>query len=252
MIFKNFFRAYFLSLVQLDFAIKNIFCNIAKGIRIEIMDIAFILKEYFHKQDGISIDVFDEHTLNSVYQNVLKNLTSHFEIELSVLQSISYCLYEILDNVHIHSGRRLGTAITHYDKSENILRVLVADDGVGIRESLASNEKYRDISEAEALQKCLQDAVTDGKGMGFGLYATSRMIDKIGLRFILHSGHHKLIIANGQTTVIDNGFWQGTILFMEITTTKDFDPNDVVDNRTDAAEEFNESFVELDALDRLW
>lgn len=96
----------------------------------------------------MSIDVFDAHTLNDVYQQVLNTLTSHFEIEVSVLQSLSYCFYEILDNVHIHSGS------------------------------------------------------------------------------------HKLVFKEGTTEVIENGFWQGTIVYMEISTSRDIDPNEVVDHRT--------------------
>lgn len=95
--------------------------------------------------------------------------------------------------MHIHSGKPLGTAITHFDAANDTLRVLVADDGIGIRESLAENKKYQDISEEDALRMCLEDSVTDGKGMGFGLYATSRLMKNIGLQFIIHSGNHKLI-----------------------------------------------------------
>ena len=106
-----------------------------------------LLKQYFSGKDDVSIDVFDAHTLNDVYQNVLKTLTSHFEIEVSVLQALSYCFYEILDNVHIHSGRPIGTAMTHFDAEREVLRVLVADDGMGIRESLAENDRFRNITE---------------------------------------------------------------------------------------------------------
>lgn len=101
------------------------------------MDVSFLIKEYFRGvEDNISIDVFDSQTLNSVYSNVVQVLTSHFEIETSVLQSLSYCFYEILDNVHIHSGKPLGTAITYYNAENAVLRVLVADDGMGILASL--------------------------------------------------------------------------------------------------------------------
>lgn len=216
------------------------------------MDVAFLLKQYFDGTENVSIDVFDAHTLNDVYVQVLKTLTSHFEIEVSILQSISYCFYEMLDNVHIHSGKPLGTAITFFDRDRQILKVLVADDGMGIRESLAQNEKYKNVSEAEALTICLQDSVTDGKGMGFGLYATSRLIKNAGVRFVLHSGSHKLIEENGHTTIVDNGFWQGTIIYMEISTSLDIDPNDVVDNRTNIEDEYNESFIDTDELDALW
>jgi anti-sigma regulatory factor (Ser/Thr protein kinase) len=187
-----------------------------------------------------------------VYQDVVNAMTSHLDIEISVLQALSYCLYEMMDNVHIHSGKSLGTAMTHYDEVQKVLRILIADDGMGIRASLAENEKYKDISESEALQLCLEDAITDGKGMGFGLYTTSRLVDSIGREFILHSGSHKLLIMNGQTSVIENGFWQGTLIYMEIGTSEEIDPNQIVDHRTDAAEQYNEAFVETGELKSLW
>lgn len=217
-----------------------------------IMDVAFILDKYFKGTNNVSIDVFDSQSLNSVYRDVVNAMTSHFEIEVSVLQALSYCLYEMMDNVHIHSGKPLGTAITHYDDVHKTLRILIADDGMGIRESLAENEKYKDITEAEALKLCLEDTITDGKGMGFGLYTTSRLVDKIGKEFILHSGNHKLIINDGCTSVIKNGFWQGTLIYMEIGTGEEIDPNQVVDHRADAAEEYNETFVETGELESLW
>lgn len=188
------------------------------------MNVSFLIDNYFNGKDNVSIDVFDAQTLNNVYQDVMSTLTSHLEIETSVLQALSYCFYQILDNVHIHSGKPLGTAITHFDAETDTLRILVADDGKGIRASLVDKPKYSDISEADALRLCLCDSITDGKGMGFGLYATSRLVDKVGLKFILHSGHHKLICEKGATTIVDNGRWQGTILYMEIVTAQDIDP----------------------------
>ena len=111
------------------------------------MDVAYILDTYFKDTTNVSIDVFDAQTLNTVYRDVVKAMTSHFEIEVSVLQALSYCLYEMMDNVHIHSGKPLGTAMTHYDDSQKVLRILIADDGMGIRESLSENEKYKNITE---------------------------------------------------------------------------------------------------------
>ena len=216
------------------------------------MDVAFILDRYFKGKENVSIDVFDAQTLNAVYGDVVKAMTSHFDIEVSVLQALSYCLYEMMDNVHIHSGKPLGTAMTHYDEPQKVLRILIADDGMGIRASLAENKLYKDITEPEALKLCLEDKITDGKGMGFGLYTTSRLVDSIGQEFILHSGSHKLIINDGKTSVIENGFWQGTLIYMAIGTGEEIDPNQIVDYRTDAAGEFNELFVETGELESLW
>ena len=192
------------------------------------MDVAFLLDKYFKGTRNVSIDVFDAQSLNAVYRDVIKSMTSHFEIEVSVLQALSYCLYEIMDNVHIHSGKPLGTAMTCYNEKDKTLQLLIADDGMGIRASLAENEKYADISEADALMLCLKDTITDGKGMGFGLYTTSRLVDRIGKEFILHSGSHKLIIKDKQTTIVENGYWQGTLVYMVIGTGEKIDPNVLV------------------------
>ena len=216
------------------------------------MDVAFLIDKYFKDAKNVSIDVFDAHTLNNVYKDVITAMTSHLEIEVSVLQALSYCLYEMMDNVHIHSGKPLGTAMTHYDKAQKTMSILIADDGMGVQASLSENEKYKDISEAEALKMCLEDKITDGKGLGFGLYTTSRLVDSIGKEFILHSGSHKLIRKDGAESVVENGFWQGTLIYMVIGTGVEIDPNQIVDHRTDAAEEFNETFVETNELESLW
>ena len=216
------------------------------------MDVAFLIDKYFKDAKNVSIDVFDAHTLNNVYKDVITAMTSNLEIEVSVLQALSYCLYEMMDNVHIHSGKPLGTAMTHYDKAQKTMSILIADDGMGVQASLSENEKYKDISEAEALKMCLEDKITDGKGLGFGLYTTSRLVDSIGKEFILHSGSHKLTRKDGVESVVENGFWQGTLIYMVIGTGEEIDPNQIVDHRTNAAEEFNETFVETNELESLW
>lgn len=216
------------------------------------MDIAFLLDKYFKGAEKVSIDVFDAQTLNTVYKDVVTTMTSHFEIEVSVLQALSYCLYKMMDNVHIHSGKPLGTAMTYYDNTKKTLSILIADDGMGVRASLSENEKYREITEEKALKMCLEDKITDGKGLGFGLFTTSRLVESIGKEFILHSGSHKLIIKDGLTSVIENGFWQGTLIYMELGTGVEIDPNQIVDHRKDVAEEYNETFVESDEIESLW
>lgn len=216
------------------------------------MDIAFLLDRYFKGSNGVSIDVFDAQTLNTVYKNVVNAMTSHFDIEVSVLQALSYCLYEIMDNVHIHSGKPLGTAMTCYEEVRKTLRILIADDGIGIKASLTANDAYRNLSEADALRLCLEDSITDGKGMGFGLYTLSRLVKSIGKVFVLHSGNHQLWIEDGKTRIIENGLWQGTLIYMEVATDMAIDPNQIVDHRADAVEEYNEAFVETGELESLW
>lgn len=51
------------------------------------MNVSFLLKEYFTDSHIVSIDVFDAQSLNDVYQQVLKTLTAHFEIEVSFFKA---------------------------------------------------------------------------------------------------------------------------------------------------------------------
>lgn len=56
-------------------------------------------------------------------------------------------------------------------------------------------------------------------------YCLYEMMDNVHI----HSGRHKLIIEDGKTSVIENGFWQGTLIYMEIGTGEEIDPNQVVE-----------------------
>ena len=94
------------------------------------MNLSVLIKQYFSSvSDDITIDVFDEKNIYDVYQRVVGVLTQYIDIETTVLQAMSYCFYEILDNVLTHSGKELGTVLTHYDSANHILSFLVADAG---------------------------------------------------------------------------------------------------------------------------
>jgi len=216
------------------------------------MNINSIIKQYFNDSSNVSIDVFDSSNIYDVYQRIIGILTKNVEIETTMLQALSYCFYEILDNVLTHSGKILGTVLTKYDAGNNTLRLLVADDGIGVQKSLLEEPKHKGISEEEALLACVKDSVTDGKGMGFGLYSTSLLAQTVGIRFEIHSGKHQLVLKNGKMTVEGADEWQGTKVFLELKTNQEINPSEVVANRTDCASQYNEAFLDNKELDKLW
>ena len=217
------------------------------------MNVTLLINRYFDDERAdTNIDVFDSSNIYDVYQRVINVLNRNTEIEISIMQAMSYCFYEILDNVITHSTKNLGTVLSCFNAQKHWLRVLIADEGIGIHKSLSENEKYKNISEKEALLSCIKDSVTDGKGMGFGLYSTSLLIRNTGLRFEIHSGNHKLVYRNNKIEVEESDFWQGTVVFMELNTDKEINPNDIVANRTDCAEQFNETFLNNSELEELW
>ena len=217
------------------------------------MNLSSLIKQYFASAgDGITIDVFDEKNIYGVYQRVVNVLTQHIDIETTVLQAMSYCFYEMLDNVLTHSGKEMGTVITHYDATAHALSFLVADDGMGVHASLSENDKYADISESEALEMCVKDAITDGKGMGFGLYSTSLLARDAGLRFEIRSGHRTMLVQDSSESITASEFWQGTIVYLQLCTNREINPAEVVANRTNVAAQYNETFLNDNELEELW
>ena len=198
------------------------------------------------------IEIFDEESIHSVYKDIVNVLKRQPGIELGVLQALSYCFYEILDNVITHSMKSCGTVALRYTPENAKIQIMVVDDGIGIQKSLATNERFHDISEADALVQCMHDKVTDGKGMGFGLYSTACLIRSAGISLWLHSGGHALVFdENGEHTV-EADYWQGTVVYFEICSDKEIDPNRILENRADAASDFNDEFLDTDDLENLW
>ena len=216
------------------------------------MNVDTLLHQYFPVADSVCIEMFDEKNIQQVYRRLVEVLIHQPEVETSLLQAMSYCFYEVMDNVLIHSGKTVGIVITKYSEDQHLIQILVADDGMGIQASLAQNSEYSSITEPQALEYCIKDRVSDGKGMGFGLYSTSRLINTAGHKLIIRSGNHTLS-ANGDMQIAESEPWTGTIVYFELRSNMDIDPSSVVDHRTDPAEEFNELFLEDDpGLDKLW
>lgn len=217
------------------------------------MNIDSLLKRYFGDSNTLPvIEMFDSESIHAVYRDIVNTLKMQMDIELGILQMLSYCFYEILDNVLTHSMKSCGTAVMRYTPEKAKIQIMVVDDGIGIQRSLSENDAYRNISEAEALAQCMLDKVTDGKGMGFGLYSTACLIRQAGIILKLHSGKHILIYDGVEERIEETGFWQGTVIYFELYSNKEIDPNNVLENRTDAASEFNDEFLDTEDIDNLW
>ena len=99
---------------------------------------------------------------------------------------------------------------------------------------------------------CIKDTITDGKGMGFGLYSTSLLARDAGLKFEICSGNHTMQLQDGDELIMESPFWQGTVVYLKIRTNKEINPAEVVANRTDVAAQYNETFLNDNELKELW
>ena len=216
------------------------------------MNINKLINHYFEGVPAPEVFTFDAESINAECNALISELLKINDIELSVVQSFNYCLYEVLDNVLTHSGKKSGVLLSRFSTEKQQIQVLVADDGIGIHQSLTGNTTYKNLTEAETLEHVILDKVTDGKGMGFGLYTTKNLITFAGGLLIIASGEHQLTYDGLQSTVNENERVEGTVVFMAVNTNREINANDVVDNRTDCAADFNEAFLEDDDLDNLW
>ncbi len=217
------------------------------------MNIDGLVNQYFDGNGPLpAMEMFDNESIYTVYSDIVNILKKQPDIELGVLQTLSFCFYEILDNVLTHSMKQCGIVALNYSPQQAKIQIMVVDNGIGIHRSLAENETYRDISEEEALTQCMRDSVTDGKGMGYGLYSMSRLMREAGIILKLHSGSH-ILVSNGKEEWIEKtDFWQGTVIYFELRSDLEIDPNEVLENRTDAVTEFNEEFLDTEDIDNLW
>ena len=137
-------------------------------------------------------------------------------------------------------------------KFKQLLSFLVADDGIGVQASLSENAEYAGISEPDALKICIKDTITDGKGMGFGLYSTSLLAKDAGLVFEVRSGEHAMQVKGSIETTKKCDFWKGTIVYLQLHTNKEINPADIVANRANIAAQYNETFLNDNELTELW
>jgi hypothetical protein len=190
----------------------------------KLLGISFNEKFTRHDPSGrfVEITQFEsDDTLFDVVHQVTTIFKTHLGLDENTLNSLYYCFSEVVGNVHIHAkSENGGLAYAQYFKGTNTLKIFIIDSGIGIHKSLTESVKYKTLTPEQALLKSIEKGVTDGKGMGKGLYHTSQFLLKtLGLITINSCGKElrkSAGIPKGE--VKDISFWQGTIISMIIRT----------------------------------
>lgn len=171
------------------------------------------------------ITPYDKDTIKKINDNIRRVLVSNVDVVIEVQQLLDYCMYEIMDNVINHSAlpevyTGKGWCCAQLFPKLNEIRLMVCDTGIGIHNALTKHSKsnYKTLSEKEALTLCTQNKVTNGEGLGFGLFASSEFIKENGGEMIIYSGNHFSNTIEGVKSVYSGEYWQGTFVFMKINT----------------------------------
>jgi len=163
----------------------------------------------------IEIQSYNPDNQLPVLHKIIKLLKEKSKMDDDVFTGLDYCLNEILDNILNHSKEKEGWVVAQYFHKLNQIRLMVVDHGIGIQQAL--NEKYN-FTEEEALNKCIISGVTNGKGQGHGLYATSLFAKENKGWLSIISGSKKLDVSEIKTCVSSIKHWQGTCVYLRINT----------------------------------
>src|SRR5690554_2244390 len=173
-----------------------------------------------NENNSVKIQRYTSENQIEVLHSILKVLKEHSALNENVYTSLDYCLNEILDNVLNHSEKGEGWVVAQYFENLNSIRLIEADYGIGSHKSL--NQKHQ-FSQEKAMLKCIEEGISNGKGQGHGLYATTTFV-KLTRGFLsIASGHKKLNVTEINTIVKDIPKWNGTYVYFRINTNVDVD-----------------------------
>ena len=144
----------------------------------------------------------DAQQLTNMFMNAL---TDQVHCEEGVIDSITWCLYEVLDNVFQHSQADTGFVMMQLHKEERRCVIAVGDTGIGIQKSLAITR----AAELEILRNpgrsinhSMQKGVTSkgGQNQGNGLYGLRRAVEINGGQLSVRSGFGSWRLLDGHVT----------------------------------------------------
>ncbi len=180
------------------------------------------------KRDIGIIELKSNKENNDIINKTMQEMWKNFSLEESVYKCINYCLWEQIDNIENHANCEGPKYLMVWENREQkTLSVCVIDTGIGIHKALTTDSEstYKYFTAKEAVEKCINEKVTNGKGKGNGLYHNGRFIDANDGKMIIYSGNYyteknKNGLATGRVP-----YWQGTIVYQKINTqvTVDFD-----------------------------
>jgi hypothetical protein len=188
------------------------------------------LLENFTRRPGkdrfIELISYNKDNYFEVGKRIVQVVAAHTQVDKAVQHMLDFCLFEMMDNVLIHAAYPIsaggqGWCSAQYFPGLKRVRLMIADTGIGIHRALTKHpaSRYKQLSASQALQACVQKGVTNGAGMGFGLYATRQFISLNQGELLIYSGeYYGTLKAGGAYQVKKGAYWQGTLVFLNIRT----------------------------------
>ena len=145
-----------------------------------------------------------EKQISALVQAYIDCISRVAKCEEGVLNGLTWCINEVMDNVLVHSKESTGYIMAQYHGKKKKLAICVFDCGIGIYKSLSNSEKHKPVSEIDSLTKAIQEGVGDGKGQGNGLYGLYQIVEENGGKLSISSGKSSIMLKNGKLERYEN------------------------------------------------
>jgi len=167
---------------------------------------------------------FENDNALDLHKRIMKILLTN-DLNDDMLRVLDYCLWEVIDNTLNHSDEsfRYGVGSGHlccqYFPNKKEIRLLVADNGQGIHQALTTHpkSKHSNLTEEQAISRCIEKGMTNSLGMGFGLWATTTLVKENKGTLLIHSGFHQLQCKES-IKIQSAPYWQGTYIYLKLNT----------------------------------
>lgn len=140
---------------------------------------------------------FDEQIAHQIAERVVEAVNREAVLAKGNLEAFNWCIWEIMDNVALHSATSIGFVEVQIHKNNHRLAICIADSGVGIRQTLQQSGR-NPRTEEDAITQAMERGVTRDKKQfqGNGLW---------GLHQIVLANKGALSITSGRGSVMIDG-----------------------------------------------
>lgn len=135
-------------------------------------------------------------------------LLDQVRCEEGVIDTLNWCIFEVLDNVFQHSQSTAGYAMMQLHAEQQTCTISVSDTGSGIQKSLASNLTSSRVTRSkilradDAIEHALEQGVTRNTktNQGNGLHGLRRAVEINGGQLNIRSGWGSWQLSNHEIT----------------------------------------------------
>ena len=144
--------------------------------------------QVFQYDSPLQVAAFTQKCVDSISRQTI--------CEQGILESLIWCINEVMDNVLLHSQSGLGYVMAQFHSQNDHIAICVSDTGIGVYNSLRAS-LHHPSNPLDALTLAIQEGVGDGQGQGNGLFGLYQIVQANGGRLTLTSGPASLMMIDG-------------------------------------------------------